>query len=97
MLILPAFLWLLLSLVAIAVDVCMFFLLIRLILTRRNIDRLRGFDDAGRTLVNAVTARTGRLWYRVVRKKLSHQGELLVSLVALLFTWLVLLEIARLL
>ncbi|MHC4538689.1 MAG: hypothetical protein ACYS74_02775 [Planctomycetota bacterium] len=97
MIILAIVLWLVLSLVAAAIDVCMFFLLIRLILMRRHIDRLQGFDDAGKALVNAITAQTGQLWYRTVRKRLSYQGELLVSLGALLFTWLVLLGIVQLL
>jgi hypothetical protein len=97
MIILPVILWFILSLLVTGVDVCMFFLLVRLVRMRRNTDRLKGFDDMGRMLVNSITTRTGQLWYRMVHKRLSHQGELLVSLVALLFAWLVLLEIGQLL
>jgi hypothetical protein len=97
MIILPVVFSLLLQLLFTGVDVCMFFLLIRLILTRRNIDRLRVFDDAGKTLVNAITARTGQLWYRTVHRRLSHQGELLMSLVPFMFAWLFLFGIAQLL
>ena len=97
MIIMPVVFSLLLQLLVTGVDVCMFFLLIRLILTRRNIDRLRVFDDAGQTLVHAITARTGQLWYRTVHKRLSHQGELLVSLIPLMFAWLTLFGIAQIL
>jgi hypothetical protein len=86
-----------LHLICIAIDIAIFFLVVRLLLTWRSISWLERLDKVGKELVYALTANVGRLWYRVAEKKLSTKGELLVSVLALSIARLLLSEIAILL
>lgn len=62
----------------IALDIALFFLQIRLILLWRTVDWLIPFDNAGESLVSAITVRVPQL----VRTKdpLSERGKLIVAL-----------------
>lgn len=90
-------LWIALGVLRVGLDVCLFFLLIRFVLIWRSNGWLERFNDAGRTLVDAIVAKVGALWFRAVQKKLSQRGELLVSFVGLSIVRLVLCEIGKLL
>jgi len=87
----------LLHLACIAMDIAIFFLLIRLLLMWRSDSWLERLNDVGRQLVDALAATVGRLWSRAVQKQLSCRGELLVGLTVLLFARLMVYEVALLL
>jgi len=97
MLILPGLLWGLLSFIAIGLDICIFFLLIRFILIWRKASWFEWFNDVGKNLVDAITAKTRQLWYQASQKQLSDRGELLVALTVISFVRFLLCEIATLL
>lgn len=88
--------WIAMWVLKVAVDVCVFFLLVRLALLWREAGWLKRFDSAGTQLVDGITSCAGLLWHRVTPKPLSEQGKLLVSLLPLSLVRLVLSEFARL-
>lgn len=73
----------LLYLFYIGIQIAIFFLVVRLLVTRWHVGWLEGFNDAGKRLVDAITTRVGLLWYRMVHRHLSPRGELLISILAL--------------
>ena len=81
--ILPGLLWGILNLLAIGLDVCIFFLLIRLILLWRKINWLEQFNNIGKRLIDTIIANANRLHFRASQKQLSNRSELLVGLAAL--------------
>jgi len=66
--------------VCVGLDIAMFFLQIRLILLWRNVNWLVPFDNTGKSLVNAVTAKVPR--FLKTQNPLSERGKLIVALVA---------------
>ena len=64
--------------VCVGLDVAMFFLQIRLILQWRTANWLVPFDDAGKTLVNTVTAKVQQ--FLRTRNPLSERGKLIIAL-----------------
>ena len=66
--------------VCVGLDVAMFFLQIRLILQWRTVNWLVPFDDAGKSLVNTVTAKVSQFFK--TQNPLSERGKLIVALVA---------------
>jgi len=64
--------------VCMGIDITMFFLQIRLVVLWRNIDWLVPFDNAGKSLVDAVTTKVSQL--SKTRKPLSEKGKLIVAL-----------------
>ena len=97
MIIIPGLLYGLLSFIAIGLDICIFFLLIRLIVNWKKIKLFERFNDVGKNLIDHVSVKTGQLWFRVSQKKLSKRGELLVSITVLSFVRLLLFEFVTLL
>ena len=73
----------LLYFVCLGIDVVMFFLMIRLLLTWRRIRWLEKFDKAGELLVDGVTSRTDKFWRLRLNRKLSAKGTALVALLFL--------------
>jgi hypothetical protein len=67
----------------IGIDIAIFFLVVRLLATRWHVGWLEGFNDVGRGLVDATTAKVGLLWQRMTQRRLSKKGELMVSILAL--------------
>jgi hypothetical protein len=57
----------------------MFFLQIRLIVLWRNVNWFIPFDNAGKSLVNAVTAKVSQ--FLKTQNPLSERGKLIVALV----------------
>ena len=66
--------------VCVGLDIAMFFLQIRLVVLWRNVNWLVPFDNAGKTLVNAVTAKVSQ--YVKTQNPLSERGKLIVALTA---------------
>ena len=69
--------------VCLGIDIVIFFLVIRLILNWRSIRFLDGFDKAGKTLVDGLTERIGRFCCFILKKTLSANGKLFVSITIL--------------
>ena len=69
----------LLYFICVGLDIAMFFLQIRLVMLWRNVNWLVPFDDAGKLLVNAVTAKVPQLLK--TQNPLSERGKLIVALV----------------
>jgi len=65
--------------VCVGLDIAMFFLQIRLVVLWRNVNWLVPFDNAGKTLVNAVTAIVSQFFK--TQNPLSERGKLIVALV----------------
>jgi hypothetical protein len=65
--------------VCIGLDIVMFFLQIRLIVLWRNVNWFIPFDNAGKSLVNAVTAKVSQ--FLKTQNPLSERGKLIVALV----------------
>ena len=66
--------------VCVGLDIAMFFLQIRLVVLWRNVNWLVPFDNAGKTLVNAVTTKVSQ--FLKTQNPLSERGKLIVALVA---------------
>lgn len=66
--------------VCVGLDVAMFFLQIRLILLWRAVNWLVPFDNAGKSLVDAVTAKVPR--FLKTKSPLSARGKLIATLIA---------------
>ncbi len=69
----------LLYFICIGLDVVMFFLQIRLILTWRNINWLIPFDNTGKSLVDNVSEKFPQILR--LRKPLSKRGKLITTLI----------------
>lgn len=65
--------------VCVGLDIAMFFLQIRLVLLWRNINWLVPFDNAGKSLVNSVTAKVPQ--FLKTQNPLSERGKLIVGLI----------------
>ena len=74
--------------VCIGLDVTIFFLQIRLVLLWKDISWLVPFDNAGRSIVNAVTLRVPAILKP--KRPLSESGKIIVSLVALVILRIIL-------
>ena len=83
--ILPGLFLAVLNLICIGIDITVFFVLCRIVLMWRKIHWLERLNDIGKGLVDALAVYTGQLWYKVTRRYLSIKGELLISLITLLF------------
>jgi hypothetical protein len=66
--------------VCVGLDIAMFFLQIRLVVLWRNVNWLVPFDNAGKTLVNAVTTKVSQ--FLKTQNPLSERGKLIVALAA---------------
>ena len=64
--------------VCIGLDVAMFFMQIRLVLLWRTLKWLIPFDNAGKSLVDAVTAKVPR--FVKTQTPLSERGKLIIAL-----------------
>jgi len=80
--------------VCVGLDITMFFLQIRLVLLWRNVNWLVPFDNAGKSLVNAVTAKVSR--FLKTQNPLSERGKLIVGLIAFAMARIILGTILRL-
>ncbi|MBW7992424.1 MAG: hypothetical protein FVQ84_20745 [Planctomycetes bacterium] len=74
--------------VCVGLDVAMFFLQIRLILLWRTFNWLVPFDNAGKTLVNAVTTKVSQFFK--TQYPLSERGKLIVALIVFAITRVIL-------
>ena len=88
-------LFLSLHLIAIAMDIVIVFLFIRLIMLWKKIACLEWFDDLARELVNGVLSFVSQLWLSKTRNRLSAVGQLTLSLLGLILIRLALSEVAR--
>ena len=80
--------------VCVGLDVAMFFLQIRLVLMWRTVNWLVPFDNAGRILVNAITAKVPL--FLKTQKPLSERGKLIIALVVFALARIILGTILRL-
>ena len=80
--------------VCVGLDIAMFFLQIRLILLWRTVNWLVPFDNAGKTLVNAVTAKVPQ--FLKTQNPLSERGKLIIALVVFAIARIILGTILRL-
>ena len=80
--------------VCVGLDVAMFFLQIRLILLWRVVNWLIPFDDAGKLLVNAVTAKVPQ--FLKTQNPLSERGKLIIALVVFVIARIIVGTILRL-
>ena len=77
----------------VGLDVAMFFLQIRLVLLWRNVGWLVPFDNAGKTIVSAVTRQTSK--FVKTKRPLSDRGKLIVALLVFAIIRLILGTILR--
>ncbi len=80
--------------VCVGLDIAMFFLQIRLVLLWKNVNWLVPFDNAGKTLVNAVTAKVPQ--FLKTQNPLSERGKLIIALVVFAIARIILGTILRL-
>ena len=80
--------------VCIGLDVVIFFLQIRLIVLWRNINWLVPFDNAGKSLVDAVATKVSL--FLKTQKPLSERGKLIIALVVFAIIRIILWTILRL-
>ena len=80
--------------VCVGLDVTIFFLQIRLVLLWRQINWLVPFDNAGQSLVNAVTAKVPQ--FLKTQNPLSEKGRLIVALIAFAIARIILETILKL-
>ena len=80
--------------VCIGLDVAMFFLQIRLILLWRTVNWLIPFDNAGKAIVNAVTAKVSQ--FSKTQTPLSEKGKLIIALAVFAIARIILGTILRL-
>lgn len=79
--------------VCVGLDVVLFFLQIRLILLWRTVHWLAPFNDAGKPLVNAVTAEVSQ--FLKTQNPLSEKAKLITSLVIFVIARMILGTILR--
>ncbi len=82
-----------LNFICLGLDIAMFFLQIRLVVLWKNVNWLVPFDNAGKTLVNAVIAKVPQ--FLKTQNPLSERGKLIVALVAFAIARVVLGTILR--
>lgn len=80
--------------VCVGLDVAMFFLQIRLILLWRAVNWLVPFDNAGKSLVHAVTSKVPR--FLKTQNSLSEKGKLIIALAVFAIARVILGTILRL-
>ena len=80
--------------VCVGLDVVMFFLQVRLVLLWKNISWLTPFDNAGKTLVTAITSKVSQLLK--TQNPLSEKGRLVAALVVFAIARIILGTILRL-
>lgn len=80
--------------VGVGLDIAMFFLQIRLVLLWRAVNWLIPFDNAGKSLVTAVTAKVPR--FLKTQNQLSERGKLIIALVVFAIARIILGTILRL-
>lgn len=86
-----------LNLIVTGINVTIFFLVIRAVMLWKNVRFLKGFDDAGTSLVNACTKIVGRLWGRLTHKHLTFKANLLIGLIMLELSKMMVVGLVRLL
>jgi hypothetical protein len=72
-----------LILICLGIDITIFFLLIRLVLSRWKIGWLGSFDQAGDRLVTVTAESTSKIWLQFTQKHLSIRGQLCVAVIGL--------------
>ena len=72
-----------LALLAMAIDITAFFMLVRVIMLWKEIAWLKPFDDAGKNLVYRYSEMIDCSWYRAMKRHLPTKGQLLIGLVVL--------------
>jgi hypothetical protein len=82
--------------VFLAIDITVFFLIVRAVTLWKKISWLKPFDEAGKRLVDDYTLFVGRLWTRIAHRHLAPKGRLLIGLVMLELTRFLLFGAARL-
>ena len=85
-----------LNLLCMAINITVFFLIVRAIMLYRQIAWLKPFNDAGRGLVESYSGMVDRLWSRFMKKYLAPKGKLLVGLIALELVRLFIISISKL-
>lgn len=80
--------------VCVGLDIAMFFLQIRLVLLWRAVNWLIPFDNAGKSLVTAVTAKVPQ--FLKTQNQLSERGKLIIALVVFAIARIILGTILRL-
>ena len=86
-----------LSLIVVGINVTIFFLVIRAVIIWKNVSFFRGFDVAGKSLVDTYTRFIERLWSRFTQKHLTLKGNLLIGLILLELAKLFVVRLVRLL
>jgi len=75
--------------VCLAVDVMLFFLMVRALVVRWPTWWLVGFDAAGRWLVDGLLVRVQNSWIRFFQNPLSDRGKLIVAITVFYVAWLI--------
>ncbi|MHC4680123.1 MAG: hypothetical protein ACYTEK_15660 [Planctomycetota bacterium] len=81
--------------VTLAIDITVFFLIVRAVTLWKEISWLKPFNEAGKTLVDDYTLFVGRLWTRIAHRCLAPKGRLLIGLVMLELVRFFLFSVAR--
>ena len=80
--------------VCMAIDVVLFFLMVRALVTRWPTWWLVGFDAVGGRLVDGLLIRVQDLWARFFLRQLSDRGQLMASIILCYAAWLAVHSIA---
>ncbi len=84
------------NLVCVGIDILTFFLIVRIVLTRRTIGWLVPFDSAGSKLVDWFSEHVKRWWKQATSNTLTPQGCLAVGLIGLSILRFVIVAMVRL-
>ncbi|MBN1360440.1 MAG: hypothetical protein JW993_07605 [Sedimentisphaerales bacterium] len=75
-------------LLCMAIDVVLFFLVVRALVGRWRPGWLVGLDIAGQRLVDDLLLRIDRLWYQAFRRPLPDRGRLAAAITLFYLVWL---------
>jgi hypothetical protein len=93
--ILTTLVWACLNLVCSGIDILVFFVVVRILVSWRSVNWLDMFDSAGGQLVNAFLGSVRGLWLRLTGRVLITRGQLAIGLVSLVLARSVVASIAR--
>lgn len=72
-----------LNFICVGINVTAFFLVIRAVMSWKEVSLLKPFNDAGKALVDTYTEMIDRLWSLIAQRHLALKGKLLIGLVLL--------------
>ncbi|MGD0572874.1 MAG: hypothetical protein ABSB11_07610 [Sedimentisphaerales bacterium] len=95
--ILAKLIWIFLNFICVAIELTMFWVIVKMILNRWMVNWLIPFDVAGKRLVDSYTNLVEKCWRKVSPTVLTSQGRLAVGLAILIISRFLIMVIAGIL